>query len=303
MLSGPLGAALLLALLLPGAARADAPAPKPAVHIPHGMTGAQLPDYVPPPAYSEDLEIESGGKTITLKRSIDHGRMRTEMNVDGQAMTMIEVGDEQGTTYMLMPGEKRAMKQSRGAMEAATKGHLPKAAVKDTTNKDEPGIRVEDLGEETMGGVLTKKMHITSEGTTILGWFDKATGAPVRMESKVDGKDAVMEWKDRKVGPQPADMFTIPKGYEVMDIDAMMKQMGGAGGMPGMGGLPGMGGVGGMAKGLGGGMAGNMMGGMGANLGGHLGGMLGGPLGSIAGRYIGGKIGNAIAHKVVGGPH
>ena len=54
-----------------------------------------------------------GDKTIAMDRMVDHGKLRTDMSVEGKSFVMIEAGDEKGTSYMLMPEEKRAIKQSR----------------------------------------------------------------------------------------------------------------------------------------------------------------------------------------------
>lgn len=265
--------------------------------VPATPAVAGLPQWTPPPAYGEQLVYETDGKTIVMDRRIDHGKLRTDMAVEGMKMTMIETGDEKGTSYMLMPEQKRAMKQSREAMEGMVKAPAP-----DSTAQTDPATyKVEDLGEETIDGVVTKKLRLVSKEGDALTWFDKASGAPVRMESRAEGKAVVLSWKNRKVEPQPEELFTVPKEYEVTDMDEMRSKMKGMGGMGGMGAMGGMGGMGGMAKGMAGGMAGGLAGGMGSNFGGGLGSMLGGsiggPLGSIAGRYIGGKIGGALGHK------
>src|SRR4051812_28145144 len=76
-----------------------------------------LPRYEAPAAYHEDLVMHSKDGDFTLKRSVDHGRIRTDMESQGQKFSMIEVGDERGTMITLMPDEKRAMKQSRAGAE------------------------------------------------------------------------------------------------------------------------------------------------------------------------------------------
>ncbi len=299
-MSHPLALILTIALATSAlAARAPAPSSVPArtsrVATLPGAAIAGLPRFTPPAAYSEQLVIESEGKTVVMHRVIDREKMRTDMSVDGKQFTMIELGDEKGTSYMLMPEQKRAMKQSRGEMAALAGG----SAKPDPTASAQDDFTTEDLGEETLEGVVTKKLRLVSKEGDALAWFDKATGAPVRMESAAGGKKAVISWKERKAGPQPAAEFEIPKGYDVMDLDEMRSKMGAMGGMGGMAG----GALGGM-KGVGGGMAGGMAGTMGSSLGGNLGGMLGGslggPLGSIAGRYIGGKIGGALGRKAAG---
>jgi hypothetical protein len=247
----------------------------------------QMPRYNPPAAYSEDMVITTGGRSITMKRFIDGTKMRTDMNAGGQDLSMIELGDADGTMYNLIPKDKRAVKMTmRGTMEA-----MPKAAQEDATadtaeagTPPPPGYKVEYLGEETVDGRATKKFRMSTDEGSALGWFDATTGAPVRMEGASDGKTAVIEWTNFKAAPQPAALFEVPKGYEVMDMDAMRAQMKG---MPG---------VGSMMKN----MAGGMAGGMGQNLGAQLGGAVGGPLGAMAGSYLGGRVGGAMGHKAAG---
>jgi len=278
---------LALGLLAAPATAATAPPTPAAAHAPVGKPLADLPTWVPPPSYSEDLVMLSDGKTMTISRSIDAGRMRTEMNLEGQQFVMIELGDERGTSYMLMPDQKRAMKQSRaGNEEMMAKAHL-KPAAPDTVEGTPSGFTVEDLGVEKLGEASARKLRLTSEGNPMLMWVDPVSGAPLRMEGSNEGKPVVMEWKNRKVEPQLAVNFEVPKDYELTDMDAMMKQMGAMGGM----------GMGGMAKGMAGGMAGSMGSSLGGQLGGQLGGMIGGPIGSIAGHYLGGKIGGMLGHK------
>ena len=256
-----------------------------------------LPHYTPPEAYKEDLVVQSDKGTMTMHRSVDHGNIRTEISSQGQQMILIETGDEKGTFYMLMPDQKKAMKQSRqGSMEAASKTKMPKQAEPDA-KASPPETKVEDLGEETIEGTAARKVRFPGGGGNVVGWFDKGTGAPIRMETQADGEKSSLDWKNRKVEPQPAELFQVPKGYEVTDMDEMMKKMGS------MGGMGAMGGIGGMAKG----MAGGMVQGMGSNLGGSLGSMvggsLGGPLGAAAGQFIGGKIGGVLSKKAVNAIH
>jgi len=282
----------------PKAEARHATPPKPA-----GFAAIGLPHYAAPDAYREDLVIENEGKAITMKRFVDHGRSRTEMASEGHSFVMLEMGDEKGTSYTLMPEEKRAMKQSREEMKAVSPKPTAAKGSKDADTKEStataappPEIQAEDLGDETLEGRAVKKVRMTygKDAQDVMGWFDKATGAPVRMESLVDGKKAIIEWKNRKVEAQPAELFAVPKGYEVTDMDEMMKKMGsmGGGGLP-MGGM----GAGSMAKGVAGGMAQGMAQGFGANLGATLGASIGGPLGGIAGQFIGGKIGGMIGKK------
>lgn len=286
-----------LLILLAGSARAEKAAKTPDEKT-KTLEEMGLPHYVAPPAYREELVIHGKEGDITMKRFYDHGQIRTEMKAQDQTFVMIEVGDKDGTSYVLMPDDKRAMKQSRASSEEAMAkmGHkMPERKQGDGEGTGPPpGIKAVDLGDEKVDGAVARKVRMRSEGAEVLAWFDKTTGAPLKMESTQSGEKSAIEWKDRKVEPQPAELFTVPKGYDLTDMDEMMKKMGSMGGMSGM---SGMGGMGAMAKGMAGGMVQNMGSTMGSSLGGSLGGALGGPLGSVAGQFIGGKIGGFLGKK------
>jgi hypothetical protein len=293
----------------PAAARTPAAAPggdvgAMAAHI--AVPG--LPRFEEPAAYSVDLVMRTTeGKDMVMHRFVDQGKVRTDINGEGTAISVIDLGDKKGTTLVLMPEEKRGIKQSREAMGALT----AKMDLKDARLgrvEAEKDAKFEDLGEETIDGRIVKKIRMSMTEGSALGWFDKSTGAPVKMESVVEGKTASIEWKNMKPGPQPAAIYEIPEGYEITDMDEMMSKMKTIGAMPGMGGmagatLSGMAGMGGMpgmsggVKGIAGGMGQNFGSQMGASMGSTLGASLGGPLGAMAGHYLGGKIGGAIGRK------
>ena len=290
----------IIPLLLTGSALPAAPAepqggapPAPlAKAAPAGSDSMGLPRYLEPPAYSVRLVIESDqAKGMVMHRFVDAGRIRTEITGGPQDLTMIEMGDEKGTSIILSPKEKKAIKQSLELMKELPGGmgkKMAEAKVSRDTVPHAPSMEVEDLGEETRDGKLVKKLQITTPDGTALGWFDKSTGAPVRIETTVDGKPSAIEWKDYKVGPQPAKLFEPPKDYEVLDLAEQMAQMKSMAGAAGMGSaLNGM-----MGK-----MGEEYGHGMGASLGASLGGAFGGPLGAIAGEYLGGRIGGAIGRK------
>ncbi len=257
-----------------------------------GAVAIDLPHYTEPPAYAVDLVIHSQGKDMVLKRFIDQGRIRSEIAASGQDIVMIEMGDDKGTNYTLMPKQKRAMKQSREAMEEMAGDKMKKTikeAEAEDANAPPANVKLEDLGDETVGGRAVKKIRISVPEGTSVGWFDKTTGAPVRMEGTVDGQTASIEWQNYKVGPQPAKLYEVPKDYELTDMDEMMAKMKSTGGMRGM--------MGGMMGGMGQNLGQSMGGSLGGSLGATLGGSLGGPLGAAAGQYLGGKVGGMLGKK------
>ncbi len=262
------------------------------------------PGWNAPAEYRLDLEVDSNGEHLVMHRFVSNGRMRTEMTTgDGGSFVMLEMGDADGTSWMLVPGEKTGIKQSaKGMAAAAATAAKRSAAASETGDADPQGVApaVERVGRETVDGIECDEYAFTVDGETATSWNDAATGRPVKMESA----QGTIAWKNYAAGPQEAGLFAPPEDYAIHDMDAMMKQasdagMGGMlqGVMGGAGlGFPGAGGVGGMAQG----MAGRMGGGIGAGLGATLGGALGGPLGAMAGEYLGGEIGGMIGRKTAG---
>ncbi len=275
---------LVLALGAPSAGGAAA-AGKAAAKAASGFEG--LPQWQPPAQHSVDLLMTHEGKSMTMTRMVDGGKVRSEMSVEGRKMIMLERPEDGGAIYNIMPEQKMVMKMTPPAAEP---GEAP---------GDAPPVKVEKLGVEKLNGVAASKFRMSSEGHTVLGWFDAATGAPLRMESE----GAVVEWKNFKPGAPPASAFELPKGYEVMDMDEQMKQMrkmGLGAGLPGgagrgkagmMGGMPGMGG------GMAGGMGAQVGSGVGSGIGSGVGAAFGGPIGSMVGGYIGGQVGGWMGGK------
>jgi hypothetical protein len=279
------------------------PAPHPAAASAMGAISL-LPGWTPPASYSVDMVITHGKDHIVMTRHVDGTKVRTDIAGAGADVSMIELGDEAGTTWTLIPKEKQAIRQSSVAMEKMMKsmpGARSASAAPEAAAQAPADVKVELVGHETLAGRAADKYKATSAEGTAFAWVDPETKAPLRMESD----QSVIEWRNFTPAPQPAALFAAPKGYEVMDMDEMMKSMSSMkvpGGMPGMAGMAGMGGVGGMAGGMSlNGMAGqfgqNMGSQFGATFGATLGASLGGPIGSMAGSYLGGKIGGMIGHK------
>jgi hypothetical protein len=286
-------AGALAAPLAVTAARAeDAPKTTPAAPAASAAVWEKLglPHYSPPASYSEDLVITSDGQTFTIRRAVDGAKVRTEMASGGQDMVMIELGDERGTMYNLMPDRKEATKMSRASMDEMSGGRMGRAEAGKAKEAGAepaapPDVKVEDLGDDPVAGVPARKLRLTSSDGVVLAWFEKATGAPLRMENTTDGKVAAIEWRNRKPEAQPAARFEVPKDYKLDDMDEMMAKMKSMGGMRGM------------ASGMMGGVMQGMGSNMGASFGAGIGGSLGGPLGAMAGQYIGGRVGAMIGKK------
>jgi len=281
-----------------GAAAPPAAAPAKAGAGP-SFAAPGLPDWQMPAQYRVDLVMTHEGQSFTMTRFVDGARMRTEMNMEGRQMIMLERPEDEGAVYNIMPSEKMIMKMKPGALAPEAAAEEKPAAPAD--------VKIERLGAEKLDGRPAVKYRMTSEGHTALGWFEEGTGAPLRMEAE----GAVIEWKNFKPGPIPARQFELPKDYQVIDMEEQMKQMqklggggmmGGAarGAMAGLGGGMGAGagaGAGGMLSGAAGNYGSQMGSGMGQQFGAGIGASFGGPLGAMAGGYIGGKVGGWLGRK------
>ncbi len=227
--------------------------------------------------YRVDMHFEQAGERHVMRRYVDGARSRMEIDVDGEKIVTIEVGDPARATYTIMPSMKQVMKYSMGVETGAPADAAGRSA-NAVTPPEEPEPPMELVGTETVDGKAAQKYAVRmGEGTGFL-WIDPATELPIRMESQ----GMKVEMKSYDFSPIPDDLFALPKGYEVVDVNQMMKSF-----------SPGrmvMGGIGGT---IGGQLGGDAGGGIGASIGGAF----GGPIGSMVGRFIGQRIGRAIGRR------
>lgn len=239
-----------------------------------------------PARFRVDMVMQHGGRNVTMRRHVDGARSRMDTEVEGMKVSIIDLGDARGTTYMLMHSEKRAIKSSM-AQAAETAAKVEKRKESTEPEPEQAEGRIEPLGTETIDGKAAEKFRVvTGEGDGLM-WVDSATQLPLRME----GGGMRVDFKDYDFSPPAPELFELPKKYELLDMDEVMKQMG-----PGAAG--GMGGLRGMAGGLAGGLGGDMGGSLGGQLGAGLGASLGGPVGAMVGQYVGQRIGQRVGSAV-----
>jgi hypothetical protein len=151
----------------------------------------------------------------------DHGRLyvgknklRTELNVFGGTLTIIhDIGGKKA--FMLLPDRKVAVDLS-GA--AGNQGPQSRRFHTDATGNPcgsppEGGATCKHLGSETLDGRDTEVWELNEpdgKGVSTL-WVDKALLLVVRRDSAL-GSVALTNIQE---GPQPAELFEVPKGYEV----------------------------------------------------------------------------------------
>ena len=154
--------------------------------------------------------------------SADDG-YRYEFNEDGQAGVVIaKKGAKQ--LIILMPQQKMAIKSPAESPMSMRSDPLKAYEYyqKDGTLKE--------IGKETINGIECTKSElwnitgdefgkVTQKMFTI--WKSDKYQFPIKMINHIDGSEGSMELKDMEPWTPDVNSFTIPEGYQVMDIPGM----------------------------------------------------------------------------------
>ncbi len=172
-------------------------------------TGAQAADWLRPDvAYAATRTMQAGGHTISGPVHYDGGKERFEMTMEGQQQVMIRREDKQ-LLYMVMPQMGMGMEMQLGG-QASMPGAMPGA-------RDYAELQPEEVGRETIAGEETTKYRVMAEGMTIFIWASD-DGIPLRMEGEGPEGRFTMELSDIERGPQPAELFEVPAGIQMMQM-------------------------------------------------------------------------------------
>ncbi len=148
---------------------------------------------------------------------------RYEFNEDGQKGVVIVEKDSR-QLIILMPQQKMAIKSP--AESPMSMGSDP---LKSFEHYQESGI-LKEVGKETINGVectkseLYNKDNSTQKMFTL--WYSEEYKFYIKMINHIDGsKGSGMELRDVEPWTPDAQSFSIPKGYQIMEMDAMMQGM------------------------------------------------------------------------------
>ncbi len=164
------------------------------------------------------MKTEAGTKPVEAKLNASGDKMRVEATESEQRSVMI-FDQKKSQAWLLVPEHKVVME-------------VPQ----DVVGNDLSGLRRENpcdgqdeftckrAGSEQVAGRKANKWVATdgSGQQVATFWVDQALAYPL----KVERDDFVMELKNVKVGPQPQNLFEIPKDYRQMDMET---GVGGAG--------------------------------------------------------------------------
>lgn len=149
---------------------------------------------------------------------------RYEFNEDGQTgVIIVKTGSQH--VIILMPQQKMAMKSP--AESPMSMGNDP---VQSYEHHKAMGV-LNEVGKETVNGIACTKFELwnkeNSSQKTYTVWLSEKYQFPVKMVNHIDGEEGSgMELKDVQPWTPNANSYSIPEGYQVMEMPDMMQGMG-----------------------------------------------------------------------------
>ncbi|TEB17942.1 hypothetical protein Psfp_00065 [Pelotomaculum sp. FP] len=170
---------------------------------------------------SYDYIITSKDITINSKVWVEGSKIKTDSVVEGKNIISIVDGN---TFYTYFPEERRAMKLTSDQL-GEQKTETPADFTKDADISPDKYKVVDTV---TYDGVECKVVTVTSPDRKEQSkmWVRQDYGIPIRIESTdPNGEKTIVEFKNLKIGKQPADTFQLPAGVEVTDASEMLKNI------------------------------------------------------------------------------
>ena len=162
-----------------------------------------------PKAYSVDMTMTSDGKTTKIHQSIDGDHFRIESSAGGRTSVSILNRAERKMVVLVMANKM--------AMEMPLNDELAKKINQDPG--EEMKGKANPVGSETIKGIVCDKFETVSEaGQKGTLWMNQQDHTMVRWAS--DSTKQTVDYDNYKVGPQPADLFVIPPGFQKMAMPA-----------------------------------------------------------------------------------
>lgn len=174
------------------------------------------------PGFSYDMVMTAPGFSNTSKLWSSKDKMRVENAFEGKKVITIVDGD---ITYMYNPDENTAIKFSGKDLPTGMEGKPENPAdFQDNMVKDS----LKALETVVYEGVKCRVITFIDkeDGATAKMWLREDYGLPMKQEviSK-KGEKMTIEYKNMKIGAQSADLFKLPAGVKIQDMNAMMQNM------------------------------------------------------------------------------
>ncbi len=151
----------------------------------------------------------SDGKSVVSSGKMYVQDQKVRMEMESMGMKMITLMKTPGEVYMYNPDTKSAMKVTTPQQGAESPNSWAKESG-DTT-----GMTV--AGEEKKDGYDCLVVTVADADNTKM-WIRKDIGMPVRVESKSNGANIVMEYKNYNLAAQPDSLFELPAGTQITSM-------------------------------------------------------------------------------------
>lgn len=159
--------------------------------------------------------VMTSGEEKTEGKTWSKGKLlKNEISVDGEIVLSI-IDIDKGEAYTYMPAQNLAMKTEID-MTMVQEFQQP---TEYTDNIDPELVKIV---ETTMyEGLKCKVMILTNDQDQeeMKMWISEEYGIPLRVETMEDGSKTIVEYKNLEVGPIPDDVFTIPQGVEILEMN------------------------------------------------------------------------------------
>lgn len=174
------------------------------------------------PGISYDFTSKIKDVTMSGKVWAQKNKVKTEMTVSGQKMLTIFDND---TVYQCDLANKVAMKFSLKGMQGFG---VQKPKQPSEFNDNFKGGSLKVVQTTVYEGIKCTVMLAVDKSTNdqVKMWVRDDYGLPMRAEITTNkGDKMVIEYKNMKVGPLPADTFNLPPGMQIQDMTEMMKHL------------------------------------------------------------------------------
>ena len=170
--------------------------------------------------FQADFIQKHEGVEITGKFYIKGDKTRTDMDMMGQKMSMINRMDK-NVTWNVQPGAGMYFEMPippESALALQPDEELKKVAVK------------KKLGSETINGYACDKYEIIYHDKSVgkmTQWFSKKLNFPIKIVFQSPQGTMSTEYKNIQHGNVKDDLFEVPQGFQKMSVPAMGSGMGG----------------------------------------------------------------------------
>jgi len=162
-------------------------------------------EIVIPESFSVDQVITSKSIPDGVKIKFYFDKLKWRYEVQRGTETIVTImRKDQGIQYTLMPQLKRYMA-------------APMTADSDPTSSwRQKNAEWKLLGKDTIRNIACEKYNVSSQGIQSYVWVSADKKNPVRVQT-ADGQ-TTLDMENFVEGPQPEDLFTIPKDYQVLQV-------------------------------------------------------------------------------------